>query len=89
MEIRYHKQFDKMNDKLPPKIQQRFVEVLFIFMENPQNPTLRNHALSGEYIGMRSIDITGDYRAIFREYPNGTYEFVEFRKIGTHSQLYK
>jgi mRNA-degrading endonuclease YafQ of YafQ-DinJ toxin-antitoxin module len=36
----------------------------------------------------RSINITWDYRAIFKEYPDGTYEFVDFIDIWTHSQLY-
>lgn len=70
-----------MYQKLPRNIQDKFGEALYIFEDDIFDVRLRNHALTGEYIGSRSIDITGDYRAIFREYPEGKYEFVEFRKI--------
>jgi mRNA-degrading endonuclease YafQ of YafQ-DinJ toxin-antitoxin module len=37
------------------------------------------------YAGCNSIDITGDYRAIFLDEGN----IVTFVMIGSHSQLYK
>ncbi|MDQ7009278.1 MAG: hypothetical protein Q9M94_03225 [Candidatus Gracilibacteria bacterium] len=58
-------------------------------MKSPFDEILNNHSLNGKYLGLRSIDITGDFRAIFREFPNGKYEFVDFIDIGTHAQLYK
>jgi mRNA-degrading endonuclease YafQ of YafQ-DinJ toxin-antitoxin module len=60
-----------------------------VFVNNPFDKILNNHALNWDYEWFRSINITWDYRVIFREYPNWTYEFVEFIDIGTHSQLYK
>jgi hypothetical protein len=42
---------------------------------------LRNHALTWEYLWFRSIDITWDFRSIFKEYPDWTYEFVDFIDI--------
>ncbi|KAK3605058.1 hypothetical protein CHS0354_000724 [Potamilus streckersoni] len=47
------------------------------YEQNPFATELRNHALRGEYEGFRSIDVTGDYRIIFRELSEGRYEFVE------------
>jgi mRNA-degrading endonuclease YafQ of YafQ-DinJ toxin-antitoxin module len=49
---------------------------------------LNNHALVWKYMWFRSINITGDFRAIFIEKSNNTYDFVEFIDIGTHSALY-
>jgi len=43
--------------------------------------------LTGKYKGFRSINITGDWRAVFRELKSG--EIVYFDLLGTHSKLYK
>lgn len=49
-------------------------------------PMLRNHSLSGKYKGCRSINVSGDWRAIFREYKGGAV--IYFEMLGTHSELY-
>jgi len=48
------------------------------------HPLLNNHDVSKVYTGCRSINITGDYRAIFQD----EGEIVIFITIGTHSELY-
>ena len=53
--------------------------------ENQYDVLLNNHALSGEYVGCRSINITGDVRAIYEEIKDNHFEFVA---IGTHTELY-
>lgn len=88
MKIDYKKSFSKSYNKLDKSIQFAFDTKLLLFEKDPIHPMLRNHALSGEYLGFRSINITGDVRAIFQELSDNTYEFVEFVDIGTHSQLY-
>ena len=88
MKILFKKSFDKSKQKLPLSVRKKLTERLFLFEENPFSDLLHNHALKGEYLGYRSINITGDFRAIFRELSDGKYEFVEFVDIGTHSQLY-
>lgn len=55
-----------------------------LFSSNPFHPLLNNHPLGGEYEGCRSINITGDYRALF--YPKG--QGIVFTRIGTHNELY-
>jgi len=45
---------------------------------------LNNHSLSGEWRGYRSIDITGDIRAVYRI----ENEINLFVAIGSHNQLY-
>lgn len=88
MIIKSKKSFDKSYKKLDLKIKNKFKERLKIFVKNPFDKILDNHALTWNYKGHRSIDITWDFRAIFKEYPDWTYEFVEFIDIWTHSQLY-
>jgi len=48
-------------------------------------PVLENHPLQGRYEGYRSINITGDLRAVFKQVRPDKYWFT---KIGTHSELY-
>lgn len=86
MKIDYHKKFYKTFDKLPVKMQEKFYERLRIFSQNPFNVVLNNHALTGEYRGYRSIDITGDLRAIFELIDKDTSLFI---MVDTHSNLYK
>ena len=89
MKVKKVKKFIKSYNKLSYKIRLKFDEKLIIFMENPFLESLNNHSLKGDFLWFRSINITWDYRAIFREYPNWKYEFVDFIDIWTHSQLYK
>lgn len=88
MIIDFHKKFDKTYFKLDQKIKIKFREKLKIFSINPFEIILNNHALTWDYKWFRSINITWDFRAIFKEYPNWTYEFVEFLEIWSHSELY-
>jgi addiction module RelE/StbE family toxin len=85
MQLEYHKKFQKKYKKLSPKIKSRFRERLVEFNTNPFLPDLNNHALRGEYLGCRSINITGDFRAIYEIIDKG----VRFLDIDTHSNLYK
>ena len=85
MHIRYHKQFKKAFAKQPKPIQEKFFIVLDVFIQDQFDQQLRNHALSGEFRGVRSIDITGDVRV---HYENAEGMIV-LLMIGTHAQLYK
>ena len=85
MRVEYSRHFVKMLEKCPKKIQMVFKEKLTLFLENELAPPLNNHPLFGGYEGCRSINITGDWRAVFKK-DNGIAYFVA---LGTHSQLYK
>lgn len=87
--ISFSKRFVKHFRRAPAKVQARFREKIILLTKNPFDPALRNHPLSGEWRGCRSIDITGDWRAVYEELVNGEVEWVEFVEIGTHSQLYR
>jgi mRNA-degrading endonuclease YafQ of YafQ-DinJ toxin-antitoxin module len=51
-------------------------------------PALRNHALHGTLAGYRSIDVTEDYRAVFRKTVTGGQALIVFHLLGTHKELY-
>ena len=84
MEIIFRKQFKKKFKKLPMKVQDRFHERLELFIKNKTHITLNNHFLNKPFADCRSINITGDYRAIFTEENNA----IIFITIGTHAELY-
>ena len=85
MIIKTTKHFDKQYAKLSPKIKQQFNTRLTVFIVDPFDAALRNHALKGRYLGYRSIDIGGDVRAI---YTTRGEVVIIFGFVGTHSQLY-
>ena len=85
MQPDYHKRFKKQYRKLSPKIREKFMERLRIFQSNPVSPELNNHALHGEYLGYRSINVTGDLRAIYEVQEDGV---IKFLFIDTHSNLF-
>ena len=87
MKIDYSHKFIKDFKKAPRKIQIAFRERLKLFLEDKPHPLLNNHPLSGKYKGHRSINVTGNWRAIFRELDVG--QTVYFDALGTHSQLYR
>jgi addiction module RelE/StbE family toxin len=86
MQIELHRNFLKSYKKLPLKIKEKFKERKNLFWQNQFHPILNNHALKGKYVNCRSIDITGDIRAIFNYRENTTIVFIE---IGSHSELYE
>lgn len=89
MIIKFSKKFDKSYQKLNSKIQDKFNEKLILFENNKQDRILNIHSLKWEYLWLSSMNVTWDYRAIYKEYSDWSYEFVEFVNIWTHSQLYK
>jgi len=85
MSINFAKAFSKQYDKVESKIKVAFDKKFKLFLQNPFHPLLNNHALTGGYKGFRSINVTGDWRAIYSE----NKEAIVFELLGTHSQLYK
>ena len=84
--VQFAKKFRKQLQKAPDKIQVVFEERLDIFLNEPYAPLLNNHQLHGKYMGLRSINVSGDWRALFKELENG--EICFFVLLGTHCQLY-
>ena len=87
MEIFFDKTFDRQFKKTNSKIKNKFYKRLEIFSNDPFNSILNNHVLNGKYREYRSINITGDVRALYKTIDKHTTVFFGF--IGTHSQLYR
>ncbi|MBL7141874.1 type II toxin-antitoxin system mRNA interferase toxin, RelE/StbE family [Patescibacteria group bacterium] len=85
MKIRFHKNFEKQYKKLKKKEQEKVCERLELFLKNPFNSRLNNHPLKGKYTDYRSINITGDLRAIYKFISEEECIFVV---IDSHSNLY-
>ena len=85
MVIQTTKAFDKQYTKINAKIKAAFKGRVEVFKTNPFDTKLRNHALKGKYLGYRSIDISGDVRALYTIRGDTV---IIFGFIGTHSQLY-
>ena len=85
MRIEFHRTFTKRYRKVPFKVARQFDERLRIFEANPSHPVLNNHPLTGDRKGQWSINITGDWRAIYLFRGEDTVIFVD---IDTHGNLY-
>ena len=87
--IDYAKQFLKQLKKAPLAIKIQFKNRFILFIKDPFHPQLNNHALRGKFQGYRSINITGDWRAIYTITQEKSQQVVVFELLGTHSQLYR
>ena len=86
MQIIYTKDFVKSYKKLGSYDKKSVDTTLKLFIQDPQNPKLRNHALKGDKEGIRSMDVKFDLRILF--YEENEYVKIIMLDIGTHSQLY-
>lgn len=84
MTLNYHKDFIKDFKKLPKKIKEKFKERQVLFEKDEFDPILNNHALKGKWMGYRSINVSGDIRAIFKR----DLKSALFVAIDSHSNLY-
>lgn len=82
--VAYSKAFIKQAKKLSPDLRTKLQYRIKLFSDNPLHPSLRNHSLKGKYHNYRSIDITGNIRALYIQKSNEAI----FDTVGTHSQLY-
>jgi len=81
----FHKNFRKQYKRLTA-IQKKVDERLVLFAKDPFNPVLNNHGLTGKYKGCRSINITGNFRAVYELIDDNTAYFIA---LNTHPNLYK
>lgn len=87
MNIHYHRNFIKAYSKqiaphsnLNKSLQQR----LKLFSEDPTNPQLKDHGLSGGKVGYRAFSVTGDIRVVYEKVGDD----VLLHDIGSHNQVY-
>ena len=84
--ILYTPEFKRDYKKLSGMLQDLLKKKGQLFEQEPFHPLLNNHALGGDRLGQWSINVTGDWRAIYEFQDAETVVFVE---IDTHSNLYK
>lgn len=89
MKVRYDPDFFPLYRKANVRIQNSFDRKLRIFIKDPHNLELKNHALEREWEGFRSININADWRAIYKEIKIGKETIAYFVAIGTHEEFYK
>jgi len=85
MKIKFHKNFEKQYRKLNQKQKEKVQEKLELFLTDPFDKTLHNHPLKGKYLDYRSINISGDLRAIYKMVNTDECQFII---LGSHSELY-
>jgi len=89
MEIKYTKRFRDQYNKVDKKIKSAFAQTLDLLLTDPYSPFLRNHPLRDKFTGYRSINITDDWRAIFKQSKSGRQTIITFHFMGTHKELYR
>ncbi len=67
------------------KLESRFWEKLEVFTNNPFDPSLRTHKLSGKLKDLWSFSVEYDQRVIFYFIDEGNAVFID---IGNHDEVY-
>lgn len=88
MIIKYSPTFFRTLKKVNVRIRKSFKEKILIFSKNPKDLALNNHLLKEPYQGLRSIDITADWRAIYEQKIERKETVAYFITLGTHNELY-
>ena len=88
MKIQYTPEFYKLYKKADVRIRNAFDNQIRIFKNQPTHTSLNNHELKEKWSGYRSIDITADWRAIYKEVKHGKDAIAYFVAIGIHKKLY-
>lgn len=57
---------------------------LALFIENPNDPVLKDHKLTGKRSTYRAFSMTGDIRVVYRIVDNELWLY----DVGTHNQVY-
>lgn len=89
--ILFSRKFNMQLTKAPTLVKIAFNETLELFQENPldPHPNLRRHSLKKQYIGYHSINVTDDWRALFKIRKSKLQTVITFHILGTHAQLYE
>jgi len=77
--------FVRQYKKLPRAIREKVAERLNILANDEFNLLLNNHKLHPPYAGYRGINITGDWRLIYKRIDVDAFYM---RAVGTHHQLF-
>jgi addiction module RelE/StbE family toxin len=90
LKVKFSKEFIEHYKKANVRIRHQVDERIRLFKRNPTDLQLRNHSLRDNWKGYRSINISVDWRAIYKEIPeNKNFYLAFFVALGTHKQLYR
>jgi addiction module RelE/StbE family toxin len=87
MNLRYSKKFGASFRKLPSADKTAVIHVIELFQQHPFDPSLCNHALTGNMSGKRAIAVDHDLRIVFTERNN--YQDVTLLDVGGHADVYR
>jgi len=85
--LELEKPFRKKSKKLlqkNPTLKETFEDLLNKLSNNPFDPTLHTHPLTGELQGKYACSLTHDLRIIFKLYD----DIVHLLDIGSHDEVY-
>ncbi len=82
MHILYLPAFARQYKKLPTEIQNLAEKKEILFRENPFDPRLKTHKLSGALEGFYAFSINSSYRIIF-DFEDKKHT-ARFYRVGTH-----
>lgn len=68
-----------------PQLKNKFWERIELFLNDPFNPILRTHKLSGKLKGSWAFSINNEHRVIFEFISNNKIMFIDF---GTRDEVY-
>jgi len=85
MRFSEHRVFERQYKKLSNELQKKVGERLALLIVDERNPLLNDHKLNPPFEGYRSINISGDYRLVYKKLAPDVY-FL--RAVGTHHQLF-
>jgi len=80
-----HRVYERQVKKIPKVIHTKMWERIALMGTDEFNPLLNNHKLHHPYLGCSSINITGDWRLVYRKIDAECYQL---RAVGTHHQLF-
>lgn len=83
--IHHDRVFERQLKKLSRELKEKLKERLNLLIRDASNPLLNDHRLGPPYESYRSINITGDYRLVYKRLEEDIYYL---RAVGTHHQLY-
>jgi addiction module RelE/StbE family toxin len=83
-----NKTFIELYKKADVRLRKSVNEKVQMFEKNPFELELNNHPLRDKWAGCRSIDITNDYRGVYKEVQEGRKLNAYFIALGTHKELY-
>jgi len=85
MRLTRHREFKRQYKKLDRTTRGKLEERLRLLVKDKSNPLLHNHELHHPFYGYSSINITGDYRLVYKRIGRDIWYL---RAVGTHHQLF-